>query len=95
MADAIPSREMRSDHHPEPQKSHPVWLLHPWPPSSARQQRQVPGGDYKQVVVSEHTCRQRHQEGEPDLGIPQTEYRDVQPGLQRAGIQDLCPPTLE
>ena len=69
-----------------------IHLLHPRPPSSARQQRQVPGGDYEQVVVLEHTRRQRHQEGEPDLGIPQTEYRDVQPGLQRAGIQDLCLP---
>ena len=42
MADAIPSREMRSDNHLESQMSHQVWLLYPWPPTPARQQCQVP-----------------------------------------------------
>ena len=47
-----------------------------------------PGGTYHQFVVLEHSCRQRQQEGEPYTGIPQTEYRNVQSGLQRAAIQD-------
>ena len=83
MTDAIPSREMRSDHKLEPQKSHHVWLLHPRPPSSARQQRQEPG-----VTINKSLSWNTH------VDVTKTEefLRHVQPGLQRAGIQDLCLP---